>query len=243
VNDMIVIPAIDLMKGKVVRLSRGVPDTAKFYDQWGRPVEVALKWKKEGAKRLHIIDLDAAFSSGSNTSVVAEITKVAGLPVQVGGGIRTGEAVERLLRIGGTRVILGSLAFSDPDVMPIIQKRFGAHSVIVALDNKNGKVMVEGWKTETAFTMIEALERFTRLGTRSFLITSIAQDGLLQGPDLKTLSLATGYPDVEVIAAGGIGTLKDLIALKKIGVEAAVVGKALYEERFTLKEAIEAGGS
>ena len=237
---MKVIPAIDLMKGKVVRLSRGDPATAKVYDQWGTPVQVAMKWKSQGAKRLHIIDLDAAFSTGDNAQTVVDIARASGLPVQVGGGIRTVKAVERLFKLGVDYVILGALAFSDPEAIPQIQKKFGSGSVIVALDNKDGKVMVEGWKTQTAFTMAEALEKFAKLGARSFLITSITQDGMLQGPDLDTLREACKYPDVEIIAAGGIGSLNDLIALKNVGVEGAVVGKALYEDRFTLKEAIKA---
>jgi phosphoribosylformimino-5-aminoimidazole carboxamide ribotide isomerase len=228
------------MKGKVVRLSRGDPATAKVYDQWGTPVQVAMKWKSQGAKRLHIIDLDAAFSTGDNAQTVADIARASGLPVQVGGGIRTVKAVERLFKLGVDYVILGALAFSDPEAIPQIQKKFGSGSVIVALDNKDGKVMVEGWKTQTAFTMAEALEKFAKLGALSFLITSITQDGMLQGPDLGTLREASKYPDVEIIAAGGIGSLNDLIALKNVGVEGAVVGKALYEGRFTLKEAIKA---
>jgi phosphoribosylformimino-5-aminoimidazole carboxamide ribotide isomerase len=236
---MMVIPAIDLMKGKVVRLSRGDPATAKVYDQWGTPVEVALKWKSEGAKRLHIIDLDAAFSLDDNTSVVAEVARASGLPIQVGGGIRSVEAVERMLKLGVNYVILGALAFSDPTAIPRIRKEFDAGSVIVALDNRDGNVMVEGWKTETGFTMWDALEKFVNLGVTTFLITSIAQDGMLQGPDLETLSEACAYSGVNVIAAGGIGSLGDLVALKQVGVGGVVIGKALYEGRFTLKEAIE----
>ena len=235
---MQVIPAIDLMNGRVVRLSRGDPDTAKAYDYMGTPVEVALKWKAEGAKRLHIIDLDATFGRGNNLNVIAEIAKTADLPIQVGGGIRTAEAAEKLLASGISHVILGALAFSDPTAIARIQKKFGREAVIVALDNKDGKVMVEGWKTDTSFTLTEALKKFADLKVKTFLITSIAKDGMLQGPDLETLSEACKFLGVEVIAAGGIGGLNDLIALKRVGVAGAVVGKALYEGRFTLKEAL-----
>jgi phosphoribosylformimino-5-aminoimidazole carboxamide ribotide isomerase len=235
---MNVIPAIDLMNGKVVRLSRGDPATAKFYAHWGTPVEVALKWKAEGATRLHIIDLDAAFGLGNNTSVVAEVARDSGLPIQVGGGIRTIEAVEQMLKLGVNYVILGALAFNSPDAIPLIRKEHGAGSVIVALDNQEGRIMVEGWKTKTGITMWDALEKFVNLGVTTFLITSIAQDGMLQGPDLETLSEACTYPGVKIIAAGGIGSLGDLVALQNVGVDGVVVGKALYEGRFTLKEAI-----
>jgi phosphoribosylformimino-5-aminoimidazole carboxamide ribotide isomerase len=235
---MKVIPAIDIMKGKVVRLSRGDPATAKLYDQWGTPVQVALKWKADGAERLHIIDLDAAFGLGNNLPVIKEIAEATALQVQVGGGIRTVEAARKILTAGIRYVILGALAFSDSNAIARIREKFSLDSAIVALDNKDGRVMVEGWKTGTGFTMWEALEKFVKLGVGTYLITSIAQDGMLQGPDLETVSEASTYPGVNVIAAGGIGSLGDLAALNQVGVEGVVIGKALYEGRFTLKEAI-----
>jgi len=237
---MQLIPAIDLMNGKIVRLTRGEAKTAKIYEsQFGTPVEAAKRWQDEGANKLHIIDLDAAFALGNNHSVIAEIAKNAKLPIQVGGGIRNFETIEKLFQSGISQVILGALAFSDPSAIGKIQKKFGAESVIVALDNKDGQIMVEGWKTATAMTVDDALEKYTSLSVRHFLITSIAQDGMLTGPDLQTLSQATLYPNAKIIAAGGIGSIGDLAALKEIGVEGAVIGKALYEGRFTLKEAIQ----
>ena len=237
---MQVIPAVDLMKGKVVRLSRGDPKTAKVYSQFGTAMETAKKWKRDGAKKLHIIDLDAAFGAGNNLPVIAEIVKSANLPIQVGGGIRTVEAIEKLLASGVNQVILGALAFSDPNAIVQVQKKFGSKHVIVALDNKDGKIMVEGWKTETAFGMKDALEKFVKLKVGTFLVTSITKDGTLSGPDLETLSEACRYPDVEIIAAGGIGSLNDLVALTRVAVAAVVVGKAFYEYKFTFREALKA---
>ncbi len=236
---MLVIPAIDLMKGKVVRLTRGDPNTAKVYDYLGTPVEMAQKWKAQGAERLHIVDLDATFGAGDNLKIVAEIAKTTRLPIQVGGGIRTVKTVENLLANGIRFVILGELAFRDPSAIKRIQAKFGPEPLIVALDNKDGKVMVAGWKTATPYSMSEALEKFVKLNVKAFLITSIAKDGMLQGPDLKSLREACKYSGVEIIAAGGIGELNDLIALKKVGASAVVVGKALYEGKFTLEEAIQ----
>jgi len=233
------IPAIDLMSGKIVRLSRGEAKTAKFYEtQFGTPIEAAKRWQDEGASKLHIIDLDAAFGTGNNHSVIAEVAENVKLPIQVGGGIRSYETAEKLFQTGITQVILGALAFSDPSAIGKIQKKFGLESVIVALDNKDGQIMVEGWKTQTAMTVDEALEKYTTMGVRHFLITSIAQDGMLNGPDLQTLSSAAQYPNAKIIAAGGIGSIGDLAALKDIGVEGAVIGKALYEGRFTLRDAL-----
>ena len=241
---MQLIPAIDLMSGKIVRLTRGEAKTAKFYEsQFGTPLEAAKRWRDEGAGKLHIIDLDAAFGLGNNHSVISEVATNVNLPIQVGGGIRSYEAAEKLFQTGITQVILGALAFSDSSAIGKIQKKFGMDSVIVALDNKDGHIMVEGWKTATSITVDEALEKYTSMGVGHYLITSIAQDGMLSGPDLLTLSGATQFPNAKIIAAGGIGSIGDLVALKEIGVEGAVIGKALYEGKFTLKEAIQKIGA
>jgi len=240
---MQLIPAIDLMNGKIVRLSRGDPKTAKVYDQFGTPIEAAKRWRDEGAGKLHIIDLDAALGNGNNHGIIAEIARNIALPIQVGGGIRSFEIAGKLFKTGISQVILGALAFSDQSAIGKLQSTFGVESVIVALDNKDGWIMVEGWKTATMFTVKEALEKFTALGVKRFLITSIAQDGMLSGPDLESLREACKFPNAKVIAAGGIGSLNDLVALKRVGVEGAVIGKALYEGRFTLKEAIKKIGA
>ncbi len=230
------------MNGKIVRLTHGDPKTAKVYSQFGGPVETAKKWQAEGATKLHIIDLDAALGMGNNLSVIAEISESTRFPIQVGGGIRSIEAVEKLLGLGVSQVILGALAFSDPQAVAQIQQSVGTKFVIVALDNKDGKIMIEGWKTAATLGMKEALDKFVALGVETFLVTSITKDGTLSGPDLDTLREACQYTDVEVIAAGGIGGLNDLVALKRLGIAGAVIGKALYEGRFTLKEAIETVG-
>jgi phosphoribosylformimino-5-aminoimidazole carboxamide ribotide isomerase len=239
VTTMQLIPAIDLMNAKIVRLTRGEAKTAKNYEkEFGTPIEAAKRWRDEGASKLHIIDLDAAFNIGNNHTAIAEIARNVILPIQVGGGIRSYEIAEELFQTGITQVILGALAFTAPPVIKKIQQKFGLESVIVALDNMEGQIMVEGWQTATAMTVDDALEKYSLLGVHRFLITSIAQDGMLTGPDLQTLNAATQYPDAKIVAAGGIGSIGDLAALKEIGAEGAVIGKALYEGRFTLKEAI-----
>ena len=181
------IPAIDLMNGKIVRLTHGDPKTAKAYNQFGGPVETAARWKSEGARKLHIIDLDAAFGIGDNLSVIAEIAESVELPLQVGGGIREFVSAEKLLKLGVSQVILGALAFSDQKAVTQIQQMFGAKSVIIALDNKDGTIMVEGWKTATGLGIKEALEKFAKLGVKTFLVTSIAKDGTLPRRMLQSL--------------------------------------------------------
>jgi len=226
------------LNGRIVRLSRGDPNTAKIYEQFGDPIKTAQKWQEDGAKKLHIIDLDAALGSGNNRSIISEIAKSITLPIQVGGGIRTIIDVEHLLSLGIDQVILGALPFNDPFALNKIQKQFGSDVVIVALDNKNGNIMIEGWKTKTKLRVRDSLNKFIGMGIKSFLITSIIKDGTLSGPDLETLGEASEIPEAKIIAAGGIGQLDDLIELNKIGVDSAVIGKALYEQRFTLKEAL-----
>jgi phosphoribosylformimino-5-aminoimidazole carboxamide ribotide isomerase len=240
---MQLIPAIDLMNSKIVRLTQGEAQTAKVYEQYGGPLEAAKRWRDEGAGKLHIIDLDAAFGKGNNHPIITEIAKNITLPIQVGGGIRSFEIAEKLFNTGITQVMLGSLAFRDFSAITRLQDKFGKESVVVALDNKNGWVMIDGWRTTTDMTLQDALDKFIELGVQRFLITSITHDGLLSGPDLETLAEAVKCSGSKILAAGGIGSINDLAELKKIGVEGAVIGKALYEGRFTLKEAIQKIGA
>jgi len=236
---MQLIPAIDLMNSNIVRLSQGEAKTAKVYEQFGGPVEAAKRWRDEGAGKLHLIDLDAAFGQGNNHHVIAEIAKNVNLPIQVGGGIRSFEIAENLFSTGITQVMLSSLAFKDFSAITRLQDNFGKDSIIVALDNKDGIVMIDGWRVTTNMTLWAALDKFIALGVRHFLITSIVHDGLLSGPDLGTLAKAVKCSGAKILAAGGIGCIADLVNLRKIGVEGAVIGKALYEGRFTLKQVIE----
>jgi phosphoribosylformimino-5-aminoimidazole carboxamide ribotide isomerase len=230
------------MNSKIVRLSQGDAKTAKVYEHFGGPVEAAKRWRDEGAGKLHIIDLDAAFGQGNNHHVIAEIAKNINLPIQVGGGIRNFEIAEKLFSTDVTQIMLGSLAFKDFSAITRLQDKFGKKSVIVALDNKNGWVMIDGWRTTTNLTLRGALDKFIALGVNHFLVTSITHDGLLSGPDLATLAKIVKCSDAKILAAGGIGGIDDLVNLKEIGVDGAVIGKALYEGRFTLKQAIQTIG-
>jgi len=238
---MQIIPAIDLMNGKVVRLTRGDPRTMKTYEHFGDPVIVAKKWEEEGADAIHIIDLDAALNRGSNLAVIKEIVRVVKVLTQVGGGIRNLEVARTLLRMGAHRIILGDLAFNEPSVVAKLLMDFGSERVVVALDYHEGEVMVKGWKTATKLSVEEAVTRFLDLGAKLFLVTSITRDGTLKGPDYDTLARVCSYPRISVIAAGGVSSLKDLAALKQVGVWGVVIGKALYEGMFELREALKIG--
>jgi len=226
---MKIIPAVDLMNGKVVRLTKGLPENMTTYDHLGDPVAVAKNWERMGADLIHIIDLDAALERGSNLDMAMEIAKSITIPVQLGGGIRSNELAEKLLQKGIYRVLLGSLAINEPESLPGLLDRYGGRRVAVALDYLEGQVMVRGWKESTSISIDDAITHFLELGVEFFLVTSIAQDGTLQGSDYETFKRVCRNQGSKIIAAGGINSLKDLETLRSIGVNAAVIGKALYE--------------
>ncbi len=235
---MNVIPAIDLMNGVVVRLVSGDSQTATIYRQFGNPTEVALKWEREGADTIHIIDLDAAMSSGDNKPIIANIVDAVGIPVQLGGGIRSEEKAKEVFSLGVQKVILGTLAFERLPELLTLLRNYGKDRVMVALDYLRNHVMIRGWKNATPFTVEEALHKFLGLGVDQFLLTSVLQDGRLTGPDHTLLNAVTRNHSAHIYAAGGISSLTDLVRLKAIGVAGVVVGRALYEGRFTLGNAI-----
>jgi phosphoribosylformimino-5-aminoimidazole carboxamide ribotide isomerase len=237
---MEVIPAVDLMEGKVVRLRKGDPNTSKNYSIFGDPLQTAGKWEREGAKAIHIVDLDAATGRGDNLEVIAAMIHSVKVPVQVGGGIRSGGKAEDMLRIGAERVIVATLAFERTGDLKELLKKYGAGRIMVALDYLNGKVMVRGWTRATGITLENAIQRFLRLGVKLYLLTSILRDGLLIGPDYVTLRSLVDNTEAELYAAGGVSSLEDLIRLKETGLKGVIVGKALYEGSFSLKEAIKA---
>jgi phosphoribosylformimino-5-aminoimidazole carboxamide ribotide isomerase len=236
---MEVIPAVDIMNGRVVRLLRGDPRLVSSYEHLGDPVSLARRWEGEGAGLIHVVDLDAALGLGRNLDVIESLVRSVGVPVQVGGGIRSLDMARRMFSIGVERVIIGSLAFSDPAAVRTLVREAGAERIVVALDNLGGAVMIRGWKKPAGITVDEAARRFRSMGIKSFLVTSVRRDGTLSGPDLETLSrlCRAGFG---VIAAGGIKSIGDLLALKRIGVQGAIIGKALYEGRFSLSEALRA---
>ena len=235
---MEIIPAIDIMGGKVVRLRKGDPNTSINYDLFGTPLQTARKWIREGAKTIHIIDLDAAVGRGDNSRVITSLIRHVNIPIQVGGGIRSREKAESLLKSGIERVIVATLAFKQIKILRKLLTIYGNDRIMIALDYIDGKVMIKGWTSDTGLTLEDAIQTFINFGVKLFLLTAISKDGLLTGPDYVTLQNEVKNNTVDIFAAGGISNIYDLIRLKKIGLRGAIIGKALYEEKFTLKEAI-----
>jgi phosphoribosylformimino-5-aminoimidazole carboxamide ribotide isomerase len=230
------IPAIDIMGGVVVRLRRGNENAVTRYDAEGTPLELARLWCEQGAEYLHMVDLDAVLGRGNNGEIVKAVIDDVGVPVQVGGGIRSLESARGLLDLGAGRIVLGSMALEDPDSVAVLLDEYNRGRVVVALDHRRGVVLKGGWKEPTGWKLETALCEFVARGVEWFLVTDVNRDGAMEGPNLETYSRIKG--EASIIASGGVRSIEDLLRLRETGIEAAVVGRALYEGRFTLVEAI-----
>jgi len=233
-------PAIDLRGAQVVRLHRGDYTRETVYG--ADPVAVALSYQGAGAGWIHVVDLDAARSAGDNRPLVAAVAGAVTVPVQSGGGVRTAADADALVAAGVARVVVGTAAFRVPG---FVKQLCARHPGRVAVDigvAPDGRVVVQGWQ-ETVDELFErALERFSSCGVAAFVVTSVLQDGTLEGPDLGILQVALAATDVPIVASGGVGRLEDLRALAALGVAGAIVGRALFEGRFTVEEAVAACG-
>jgi phosphoribosylformimino-5-aminoimidazole carboxamide ribotide isomerase len=231
---MIVIPAIDLRGGRAVRLLRGDPDAETAYSE--DPVAVAERFQEEGARRLHVVDLDAAWDQGDNREVITAICRAVVIPVQVGGGLRSLEAIGEVLEAGASRAILGTAAAADPGVGERAVEEHAEH-IVVGGEGRGGPVMVHGWTKEGPL-LEDAIPALEEAGAPRFLVTAIARDGTLEGPDVRLYERVLGITDVPVIASGGVRDADDIWALRDLGCEAAVTGKALYEKTLKLSQVI-----
>jgi phosphoribosylformimino-5-aminoimidazole carboxamide ribotide isomerase len=234
---MLVIPAVDILGGKCVRLFRGDPKRNKVY--YDDPLEAAQLLENQGAELIHLIDLDAALGSGQNMEAIKRVIENISVNVEVGGGIRSLQKADELLKLGAYRVIFGTAAVKNPLLVKEAFKSYGSESVAVAIDEKDGKVAVHGWKNKSELDYLDLARSFESMDVGALIFTPISVDGTLKGPQIeKTVKLVEAV-DVPVIASGGVAKLEDLVALAKTGVEGVVVGTAIYEKKFTLKEALE----
>ena len=232
---MKIIPAVDLLDGNVVRLVKGDPNNKIVYSD--DPVGTARKWEGEGADALHIVDLDATLTRGSNASIVYKIAENVRIPVQVAGGIRTPDLAQKFLK-NVDRVVLGTLAYKDPESVEKLLKEFGNDRIVVAIDQMQGKVMIDGWRKSSGVEMLDAVAKFKQIGVRYFLLTSIDRDGTLLGPDTDLLNKVCST-NVNIIASGGISKNEDVIKVKQAGAYAVILGKALYDGKVNIKRAKE----
>lgn len=236
---MIIYPAVDVREGKCVRLTQGEFDKQTVYSD--NPVEMALRWEKMGAQYLHVVDLDGARTGkAQNIAVISEMAVKMGIPVQVGGGIRTIEMIETVLCKGIERVILGTSAVKDPELVKRAVKTF-ENNVVIGIDAKDGMVAIEGWEKTSEFKAVDFAKKMEELGAKTIIYTDISRDGMLIGPNLKAMEDMVKAVNIGVIASGGVGKLEDIKNLKETGVSGVIVGRALYTGDVDLKQAIEIG--
>ena len=232
-------PAIDIKDGKCVRLFKGCFDDVTVYGD--SPAEMAKKWESLGAEFIHVVDLDGALAGESvSAQAIKSICESVNVDVQTGGGVRCLEDIEKRLSLGVKRVILGTVAVSDPGFVKKAIERFGAESIVVGIDAKDGFVATHGWEKVSRLGAVSFAKKMQDMGVKTIVYTDISTDGTLGGSNVEAMrEMAAAVPNVDVIASGGIGSLDDILALSGSGVEGVIVGKALYTERVDLTEAIE----
>lgn len=234
---MLVFPAVDIAKGRAVRLLQGDPGRETVYFE--SPAEAAMHWQRQGAQALHVVDLDGALAGGGrNAGPVREILAATGMAVEVAGGLRDTESVERVLEAGAVRAVVGTAAVRDPDwAVALCWKLPGR--IVVALDARDGRVTVEGWQESTDVTPVELARRLAEGGPAAFLYTDVSRDGMLTSPNFEGVEALLAATEVPVIASGGVSRLEDVRRLGECGADAVITGKALYEKRFALADALE----
>tara|TARA_Y100000590_G_scaffold337052_1_gene383887 strand:+ start:1477 stop:2181 length:705 start_codon:yes stop_codon:yes gene_type:complete len=231
---MKIIPAIDLMEGKVVRLYKGNPEKKTIYSE--NPLEIAKKWESAGADMLHLVDLDATLGSGSNFDLLKDIVESVKIPVEVAGGFRNEKIVEEALGFA-QRVVIGTLAFKDKTVLDRLLKTYGNEKLVISVDHKDGLIVVNGWQQTTKISLIDAVNDFKSMGFSEYLSTSIVRDGTLKGPDLEPLKMVNKIENVNLIVSGGISNIEDIVEVKELNPFGVILGKALYENQVTIEEA------
>ncbi|HYJ89607.1 MAG TPA: 1-(5-phosphoribosyl)-5-[(5-phosphoribosylamino)methylideneamino]imidazole-4-carboxamide isomerase [Pyrinomonadaceae bacterium] len=240
---MLIIPAIDLRQGKCVRLAQGRKEVATLYD--GDPVEIAKRFEQAGARLLHVVDLDAAFSDGDspNRQLLREITRGIEIPVQFGGGLRKLTDVKEVFELGVGRAVVGTLAVESPETLEELVHIFGGDRIAVGIDAKDGEVMVRGWERKGRIKAIDLANIVAQTGVERIIYTDVTRDGMLAGVNIEQTLLLARESGLKMTASGGVSSVDDLKTLKQLsgfGVDSVIVGKALYEGRFTLREAFQA---
>lgn len=230
-------PAIDMKNGQCVRLRQGAFKDITIYSD--TPEKVAAHWQEKGASFLHLVDLDGALAGYSvNEEVIRRIADTVSIPIEIGGGIRSKEAVERMLDLGVRRVIIGTKAAEHPEFLRDMVRTFGEEAIVAGVDAKDGMVAVEGWEKVSSLTASDLCLTMKEYGVRHIVYTDISRDGMLSGPNVEATRKLTEETGLDIIASGGVSCMEDLKCLHEAGIRGAIIGKALYENRIDLAEAV-----
>ena len=230
-------PAIDMKNGQCVRLRQGAFKDITIYSD--APEKVAAHWQEKGASFLHLVDLDGALAGYSvNEEVIRRIADTVSIPIEIGGGIRSGEAVERMLGLGVRRVIIGTKAVEHPEFLRDMVRTFGEEAIVAGVDAKDGMVAVEGWEKVSSLTARDLCLTMKEYGVRHIVYTDISRDGMLSGPNVEATRKLTEETGLDIIASGGVSCMEDLKCLHEAGIRGAIIGTAFYENRIDLAEAV-----
>lgn len=230
------IAAIDLIDNQVVRLVKGKLENKTIYSN--DPIETAKKWESEGIDGLHIVDLDLAINTGkNNTDLILKIVDLVNIPIQIAGGIRTINTINKLLEKNKSlNIVLGTMAFKEPETLKKITKKKLCR-VIIAIDHNNENIMISGWKEYSGMKLFDAIKYYQKLGIDNFLLTNINKDGTLEGPDIDTLvRINNVFKDIKITSSGGISNITDIIRLRNTKCHAVILGKALYDKQLTINQ-------
>ena len=230
-------PAIDIKNGQCVRLRQGQFQDVEVYSY--EPAQIAAQWEGLGASYIHLVDLDGALvGHGVNDEVIKEISQTVNIPIQVGGGIRSIQDIEHKLNLGVSRVIIGTKAVESPQFIREIISNFGADKIVIGIDAKNGMVAIEGWEKVSNYNAVSLALEMKDMGVMNIVYTDISKDGMLMGPNIEHTKEMVEATGIHIIASGGVSSMKDLEALHEIHVSGAIIGKALYEKRIQLDQAV-----
>lgn len=237
---MLILPAIDLRNGCCVRLTQGRKDSAKVYD--GNPVDIAQAFEAAGAKMIHIVDLDGAFSESNsrNRQTLQEIVRAIQIPVQFGGGLRQLDAASKAIDLGVARIVIGTLAVESSEILETLLLLFGSERVAVGIDSRSGQVVTRGWENDTALSAVNFARHLASLGVERIIHTDVSRDGMLNGIDLDATCEIARACGLRVTASGGVSSLEDIrrVIHSSCGIDSMIIGKALYEGYFTIEEAL-----
>ncbi len=240
---MLVIPAIDLLNGRCVRLRQGRKEDITRYD--GDPVEVARNFQNEGARWLHVVDLDGAFTEihSPNRKTLHSIVAAVNIPIQFGGGLRDVRVIEEILELGVSRAVIGTLAVESPETVATLINLFGSDRLAIGIDAKHGRLMTHGWEQAESLEALAFAKAVAQAGVKRIVYTDVARDGMFEGPNVEATCEIARKSGLRVTASGGVSSLDDIKRLKdaeRYGVDSVIVGRAIYEKRFSLSEAFRA---